>query len=265
MTSETPSREGVRLQKVMAEAGVASRRASEELIRAGKVRVNGRVVRELGTRVDPAADLIEVKGRPIQPDQTRVTYAYNKPAGVVSSMRDERGRPDLADVATRIAAQASGARVYNVGRLDTPTRGLLLLTNDGELAHRLAHPSFEVRKVYLARVRGRVAPATRQRLERGIELEDGPIAADRVRIVDGGPGEMLLEVTLHSGRNRIVRRMLAAVGHPVTDLLRRRFGPITLGTLPPGAIRPVTGGELGMLMKVALRDDPRRARTAPDQ
>ena len=260
MHVESQPDEGVRLQKVMAASGVASRRASEELILAGKVRVNGRVVRELGTRVDPRGDLIEVKGRPIQTDTSKVTYLYNKPAGQVSSMHDEHGRDDLSDIAERIARETGGARVYNVGRLDTPTRGLLLLTNDGDLAHQLAHPSFEVRKVYVARVRGRMAPATRLQLERGIELEDGPIAADRARILDEGSGETLVELTLHSGRNRIVRRMLAAVGHPVTDLLRRRLGPITLGTLPAGRYRRLTDGELGMLMKAALRDDPRRAK-----
>lgn len=237
-----------RLQKVMAASGVASRRASEDLIRAGQVSVNGHVVRELGTRVDPGTDLIRVRGIPIQTDLTRVYYALNKPAGVVSSMHDERGRPDLSGY-----ADEAGARIYNVGRLDEATRGLLILTNDGDTAHRLAHPSFEIPKVYVARVEGRVEPATARRLEAGIELDDGPIRADRVHILDLSRSETLVEIRLHSGRNRIVRRMLAAVGHPVADLLRKQFGPLHLGGLPPGRMRTLTKVELGQILKLSLR------------
>ena len=239
--------EGERLQKVLAAAGVASSRASEQLILAGSVSVNGRTVRELGTRVHPDHDLIRVDGTPIQTDQTKVYYMLNKPVGVVSSMHDERGRPDLS-----AWADQSGVRVFNVGRLDEATRGLLILTNDGELAHRLAHPSFEVRKVYLARVRGHVSDREMHQLERGIDLPDGPVQADSARVIDSTASESLVEIRLHSGRNRIVRRMLAAIGHPVTDLLRKQFGPLHLGTLPASQMRALTNMELGALLALSL-------------
>ncbi|WP_028244709.1 pseudouridine synthase [Pseudoclavibacter soli] len=236
--------EGQRLQKVMAQAGVASRRASEELIVAGRVRVNGQVARELGTRVDPLRDRIEVDGLVIVTDPDLRYYLLNKPAGVVSTMHDEQGRPDLSQYVT-----AETGRIFNVGRLDEATRGLLLLTNDGELAHRLMHPSFEIEKVYLALVRGTVQPGTLAKLRDGVQLDDGPIAVDRARVVDRSEGRSLVEVTLHSGRNRIVRRMLAAVGHPVIDLLRRSVGPVRLGDLAEGAMRPLTDREVGSLLK----------------
>lgn len=242
------SAEGERLQKVLAAAGVASRRASEDLIVAGQVSVNGHVVKVLGTRVHPDRDLIRVRGIPIQTDKTKVYYVLNKPAGIVSTMKDEHGRPDLARY-----ADAVGERVFNVGRLDEATRGLLLLTNDGELAHRLAHPSFETPKVYVARLEGRIDAQTARRLEHGIDLDDGPIAADNVQILDTSRAESLVEVRLHSGRNRIVRRMFAAVGHPVTDLLRKQFGPLHLGTLRAGEVRELTTVERGQLLKISLR------------
>jgi 23S rRNA pseudouridine2605 synthase/16S rRNA pseudouridine516 synthase len=179
----------------------------------------------------------------------------NKPRGVVSSKRHEQGRPDL----TRFTADLD-ERVYNVGRLDAETSGLLLLTNDGELAHVLAHPSFGVEKTYIAKVRGRVTPATLQRLKTGIELEDGPIHADRARILQaqGDARHTMVELTLHSGRNRIVRRMLDAVGHPVVDLVRRSFGPLNLGTLRSGAMRELTKVELGQLLTLSRAADAGR-------
>lgn len=253
----TPSHpEGERLQKVLAAAGVASRRVCEQYIVAGRVRVNGEVVTELGRRVDPAVDRVEVDGTPVQLDTAKRYLMLNKPRGVVSSMADESGRPDLSHY-----AEQAGERVYNVGRLDAETTGLLLLTNDGELAHVLAHPSFGVEKTYLATVRGIVKPSTLRRLREGVELEDGPIAADRVRIV-GEPvaGRTIVEVTLHSGRNRIVRRMLAAVGHPVIELARRRFGPLTLGSLGAGRMRDLTKVEVGALL--ALVRDAESARSS---
>lgn len=245
MANETDQHpEGERLQKVMARAGVASRRASEELILAGRVAVNGRIVRELGTRVRPE-DRIEVAGLVIVTDPGLRYYALNKPAGVVSTMHDEHGRPDLSRWAT-----AETGRIFNVGRLDEATRGLLLMTNDGELAHQLMHPSFEVEKVYVALVRGRVAPRDLARLRQGVELEDGPIRADAARVLDRADGRTLVEIRLHSGRNRIVRRMLAHIGHPVLELTRRRIGPVRLGALPEGGMRPLTAEEVGRLLRL---------------
>jgi len=246
---------GERLQKVLAAAGVASRRASEELMAAGRVAVNGRVVTEPGTRIDPATDEVAVDGVPVEVDPTRRTVMLHKPTGVVSTMSDDRGRPDL----TRFTA-AYEERLFNVGRLDTDTSGLLLLTNDGDLAHVLAHPSFGVPKTYIALVSGSVRPQTLGRLRSGVDLEDGPIAADRVRIVPNGarPGATLVELTLHSGRNRIVRRMLDAVGHPVRELVRREFGPLKLGDLPVGRARDLTPAELGALLTLVREGRPDR-------
>ncbi|GAA4380745.1 hypothetical protein GCM10023152_29300 [Agromyces bauzanensis] len=247
--------EGQRLQKVLAAAGVASRRVSEQLIVEGRVEVNGRVVTELGSRVDPTTDLVAVDGVAVQLDPAKRYYLLNKPRGVVSSMRDEQGRPDL-----RRFTDGLEERVFNVGRLDVETSGLLLLTNDGELAHVLAHPSFGVEKTYIAKVRGRMTPQTLQRLKRGIELDDGTIAIDRGRILQqqGDDRHTMVEVTLHSGRNRIVRRMLDAVGHPVADLVRRSFGPLHLGTLKSGALRELTKVELGQLLTISRAADATR-------
>ncbi|RDV45645.1 MFS transporter [Leifsonia sp. ku-ls] len=240
--------QGERLQKVMAAAGVASRRVSEDLIVAGRVTVNGKVVRELGTRVDPTTDKVAVDGTAVQLDTSRRYVMLNKPVGVVSSMRDEQGRPDLS----RFTA-GYPERLFNVGRLDAETSGLLILTNDGELAHVLAHPSFGVTKTYIARVRGVVTPQTISRLTKGVELEDGPIAADKAKLLQSNQreGESLVEITLHSGRNRIVRRMLAEVGHPVVELVRRQFGPLHLGTLKVGQLRDLTKAELGQLLTIS--------------
>lgn len=259
LTDETDrgadSAEGVRLQKVLAAAGVASRRVSEQLIVEGRVEVNGRIVTELGSRVDPSTDLVAVDGVAVQLDPAKRYYMLNKPRGVVSSMRDEQGRPDL----TRFT-EGLEERVFNVGRLDAETSGLLLLTNDGDLAHVLAHPSFGVEKTYIAKVKGRVTPQTLQRLKQGVELEDGPIRADRAKILQqqGDDRHSIVELTLHSGRNRIVRRMLDAVGHPVVDLVRRSFGPLNLGTLRSGAMRELTKVELGQLLTISRAADAAR-------
>jgi 23S rRNA pseudouridine2605 synthase/16S rRNA pseudouridine516 synthase len=232
----------------MAAAGVASRRVSEDMIVAGRVSVNGQVVTELGRRVDPATDRVAVDGTAVQLDTSRRYVMLNKPVGVVSSMRDEQGRPDLSGFTAGYPE-----RLFNVGRLDAETSGLLILTNDGELAHVLAHPSFGVTKTYIARVRGTVSPQTIARLTKGVELEDGPIAADKARLLQSrsGGGDSLVEVTLHSGRNRIVRRMMAEVGHPVIELVRRQFGPLHLGTLKVGAMRDLTKEELGALLTIS--------------
>jgi 23S rRNA pseudouridine2605 synthase/16S rRNA pseudouridine516 synthase len=249
--SDHTAPQGERLQKVMAAAGVASRRVSEEMIAAGRVTVNGTVVQELGRRVDPAVDQVAVDGTAVQLDTSRRYVMFNKPVGVVSSMRDEQGRPDLS----RFTA-AYPERLFNVGRLDAETSGLLILTNDGELAHVLAHPSFGVTKTYIARVRGVVTPQTISRLTKGVELDDGPIAADKAKLLQSNRSgdDSLVEVTLHSGRNRIVRRMLAEVGHPVTELVRRQFGPLHLGTLKSGQLRDLTKAELGQLLTISRED-----------
>ncbi|HSP52415.1 MAG TPA: pseudouridine synthase [Cryobacterium sp.] len=247
-TNPEAAADGVRLQKVMASAGVASRRVSEEMIAAGRVRVNGKVVTELGRRIHPDSDLIMVDNVAVQLDTSRRYVMLNKPVGVVSSMQDESGRPDLREFTDQFEE-----RLFNVGRLDAMTSGLLILTNDGDLAHVLAHPSFGVLKTYIAKVEGRVSPQTIQLLQNGIELDDGPISADKARLLTSPPGDgfSLVELTLHSGRNRIVRRMMEAVGHPVVDLVRRQFGPLHLGTLRVGDVRDLTKVELGQLLTVS--------------
>jgi pseudouridine synthase len=238
--------EGERLQKVMAAAGVASRRVCEDLIAARRVTVNGELVTEPGRRVLPT-DLIAVDGTAIQTDVTKRYLMFNKPVGVVSSMQDESGRPDLSRF-TRDYEE----RLFNVGRLDAETSGLLILTNDGELAHVLAHPSFGVSKTYIAKVRGAMTAQTVGKLTKGFDLDDGFIQADKARIL-GAPqgGYTMVEVTLHSGRNRIVRRMLSEVGHPVVELVRRQFGPLHLGSLPAGSMRDLTKVELGEVLTIS--------------
>jgi 23S rRNA pseudouridine2605 synthase len=242
--------EGVRLQKALANAGVASRRVAEEMIAAGRVRVNGVVVSELGSRIDPDTDLVDVDGVAVQLDTDKRYVMLNKPTGVVSTMRDERGRRDLREFTADWPE-----RLYNVGRLDADTSGLLVLTNDGDLAHVLAHPSFGVTKVYVAKVDGRVTAQTIARLTRGVELEDGPIAADKARLLDASGDSSLVELTLHSGRNRIVRRLMAEVGHPVVDLVRRQFGPLHLGPLPAGRARELTKLERGALLTLSRSEN----------
>jgi pseudouridine synthase len=245
-TAAEPSHEGERLQKVMAAAGVASRRVSEDLIAAGRVSVNGEIVTEPGRRVRPT-DSVSVDGSAIQLDPTRRYLMLNKPVGIVSSLADENGRPDLS-----LYTRDFDERLFNVGRLDAQTSGLLVLTNDGELAHVLSHPSFGVSKTYIAKVQGEVSAATLRRLTSGIDLDDGPIAADRAKLL-GKPsrGQSMVEVELHSGRNRIVRRMFAAIGHPVVELVRRQFGPLTLGSLGSGQLRDLTKVELGQLLTLS--------------
>lgn len=247
MTPPPERDDGERLQKVLAAAGVASRRVCEQYIVEGRVSVNGRVVTELGSRIDPAVDQVAVDGVAIQLDVSKRYVMLNKPTGVVSTMADEKGRRDLREFTGDFPE-----RLFNVGRLDADTSGLLLLTNDGDLAQVLAHPSFGVEKTYLATVTGAVTPAALRRLRDGVDLDDGPIRADKARLV-GEPsrGRSIVEITLHSGRNRIVRRMLDAVGHPVQELVRRQFGPLHLGTLASGRTRDLGKLELGQLLTLA--------------
>lgn len=233
---------GVRLQKVLAAAGVGSRRHCEELIGAGRVEVDGEVVRRFGARVDPRHQVIRVDGRRIPASEDLVYVALNKPAGVLTSMSDSRGRKTLTDLLGDTAE-----RLFHVGRLDYDTEGLILLMNDGELAHRLAHPRFGVLKTYLADVPGPVPKDLGRRLISGIELEDGVASADKFRVVEQVGGRALVEITLHEGRKHIVRRMLATAGHPVSRLVRTQVGPVVLGSLRPGTTRRLTTKEVGDL------------------
>jgi pseudouridine synthase len=236
----------VRLQKVMAQAGVASRRVCEEMILEGRVEVDGQVTTELGVRVDPKSAVIHVDGIRIQLDETLVYMVFNKPKGVVSTMEDPEGRPCISDFLK--TNKNKGERLFHVGRLDVATEGLLLLTNDGELANRLTHPSYEVPKTYLVQVRGPFPQGVGAQLKSGVELEDGIAAVDSFRLVDSTPGHVLIEVVLHSGKNRIVRRMFDAVGFPVERLVRVKVGPIGLGDQRQGSIRNLGKQEIGHLM-----------------
>ncbi len=239
--------QGVRLQKVMAAAGVGSRRACEALIAAGRVEVDGRVVREQGTRVDPARVVIKVDGMRIStPEAEQVYLALNKPVGVLSSMSDDRGRMTLTDLLPD-RVREGGARLFHVGRLDSDTEGLLLLTNDGELAHRLTHPSYEVPKTYVAEILAPVPRDLGKRLRAGLELDDGPATVDGFRVVGAAGNRVMVELVLHEGRNRLVRRLMEAAGHPVQRLVRTGVGPVQLGELRPGKTRPLNSQEIGRL------------------
>jgi 23S rRNA pseudouridine2605 synthase len=237
--------EGVRLQKVLSQAGIASRRAAEKLIIDGRVEVDGQVVTELGTRVDPDTSEIRVDGARVVLDESLVYLALNKPRGVLSTMSDDRGRPCIGDLVERRVR--GNKNLFHVGRLDADTEGLILLTNDGELAHRLMHPSHEVPKTYLATVTGSVPRGVGKTLRAGIELDDGPAHVDEFAVVDAVPGKTLVRLTLHEGRNRIVRRLLAAAGFPVEALVRTDIGPVTLGNQRPGSFRALNQGEIGKL------------------
>ncbi|MGN6611535.1 MAG: pseudouridine synthase [Angustibacter sp.] len=238
--------DGVRLQKVLAQAGVGSRRACEALIAAGRVQVDGHVVMEQGVRIDPSRQVVHVDGVRVQLDEEKTYLAFNKPAGVVSTMSDEQGRVSLGDFMSE-----RSERLFHVGRLDSETEGLILLTNDGELAHRLQHPSYGVAKTYLAEIPGPVARDVGKRLRAGIELDDGPARVDSFRLIDSQPGKALVEVILHEGRKHIVRRLLEAVGHPVERLVRVQVGPIHLGDLRPGRWRVLTRAEVGQVFTAA--------------
>ncbi|HXS61707.1 MAG TPA: pseudouridine synthase [Streptosporangiaceae bacterium] len=230
------------MQKVLAAAGVGSRRSCEELIGAGRVEVDGEIVRRFGARVDPETQIIRVDGKRIPARADLMYLALNKPPGVVSTMADDRGRRTIADL-----IGDHDERLFHVGRLDYDTEGLILLTNDGELAHRLAHPRYGVLKTYLAEVSGPLPRDVGRRLTTGVELTDGNVVADRFRVVDQAGSRVLVELTLHEGRKHVVRRMLAKVGHPVSRLVRTQVGPVSLGSLRPGATRRLTTAEVGDL------------------
>jgi 23S rRNA pseudouridine2605 synthase len=234
---------GIRLQKVLASAGVASRRAAEELIAAGRVSVDGEVVRVQGTRIDPERAVVRVDGERIPVAPGQVYLAVNKPEGTVSTMSDPEGRPCIGDMVSD-----RPERLFHVGRLDIETEGLILVTNDGEAAHRLAHPSFEVPKVYRAVVTGHVPRDLAGRLQQGIELDDGPVRVDQFRLIDQVGQQAQVELTIHAGRNRVVRRLMDEVGLPVRRLVRLQFGPIRLGRLRPGGVRLLSRAEQGALL-----------------
>ena len=240
--------EGVRLQKVLAQAGVASRRNAEIMIDEGRVEVNGEPVLEQGRRVDPEHDVIRVDGKRIPPPRRHAYYAMNKPRGVVSTMDDEQGRASIAHYTTVPRLQKLALR--HVGRLDTDTEGLIILTNDGEFAHRMAHPKYNVPKTYLAEVEGLLDNKTLRRLEKGLRLEDGPVKPDKVKLIMRSDSKSLVEVSLHEGRNRIVRRMMDSIAHPVRKLSRTAIGPVRLGTLGIGEARELTREELGALLDI---------------
>ena len=243
--SEHHDPEGIRLQKVMAQAGVASRRVCEDMIREGRVEVDGEVVTEVGVRVNPQEVAIHVDGMRVQLDENLKYYVFNKPSGVVCTMEDPEGRPCISDF---LKSTNKHERLFHVGRLDTNTEGLLLLTNDGELANRLTHPSYEVPKTYLVKVRGPMAQGVGAQMREGLDLEDGFASVDSFKLVDSTPGHLLVEVVLHSGRNRIVRRMFDAVGHPVERLVRTQVGPIRVGDQRQGSIRVLGRTEVGHLL-----------------
>ena len=240
----TQPAEGVRLQKVLAAAGIASRRGSEILISEGRVEVNSEIVTEQGRRVDPERDVIRVDGARIPPPRRHRYLALNKPRGVVTTMSDPEGRRTVAD----LVSESKKDRLFHVGRLDTDTEGLLILTNDGDFAHRLAHPSYQVPKTYIAEVAGLVGEQALSRLRRGITLEDGSVRPTSVKIVSTAGDKTLLKITIQEGRNRIVRRTMEAVGHPVRRLSRIGIGPVRLGNLKVGEYRELTREELGGLL-----------------
>lgn len=239
--------DGIRLQKVLSQAGIASRRVAERMILDGRVEVDGRIVTELGTRVDPDNAEIRVDGTRVVLDDDLMYLAINKERGMHSTMSDDRGRPCVGDlVEHRVRGNKN---LFHVGRLDADTEGLLILTNDGELAHRLMHPSYEIPKTYVATVVGRVPRGLGRKLRDGVELDDGPVALDDFAVVDTLPGKTLVKVTLHEGRKRIVRRLLASVGFPVEALVRTDIGAVNLGDMRPGSIRVLTRKEIGELHK----------------
>ena len=244
MTYDDEDTQGVRLQRVLAAAGLGSRRACEQLIEEGRVEVDGKKVVVQGMRVDPKKAVIKVDGLRIASAPDHVYLVLNKPKGVVSTMSDPEGRPSLQEyVGDR------EARLFHVGRLDQDTEGLILLTNDGDLAHRLSHPSFGVEKTYLAEVTGPVARDVGKRLKQGVELEDGLVQVDSFRLVSQVGSRVMVEVSLHEGRKHVVRRLLGEVGHPVSRLVRTDVGPVSLGHLKPGKQRKLSQQEIGALYR----------------
>ena len=236
----------IRLQKLLAQSGVASRRKCEELMLDGHVEVDGEVVTRLGTKVDPRTAVIRVDGKRLPPISPNAYLVLNKPRGVVSTMSDPEGRRTLSDFVTD-----RPERLFHVGRLDTDTEGLILLTNDGDFAQRVAHPSYELDKTYVAEVAGQVSKATVREVLDGVTLEDGPVEVSSFKVVSSHGGKTIVELVIHEGRNRIVRRLLDQVGHPVKRLTRTAIGPVRLSGLGKGELRELTRDELGTLLDAA--------------
>lgn len=235
----------IRLQKVLADAGVASRRKAEDLILQGRVTVDGKVIRTLGSKVDPEKSQVVVDGEAITRQKTKIYLALNKPRGILSTLSDPEDRPHLGDL-----LRDRPERLFHVGRLDKESEGLLLLTNDGELAHRATHPSFSLPKNYLLEVKGNVSREAAESFRSGIELDDGMAKVDKLTVIPGQPGRTLFDVVIHDGRNQILRRMAAASGLEVERLIRIGMGPIKLGELTPGKWREINSAELISLQKV---------------
>lgn len=239
--------EAVRLQKYMAEAGIGSRRKCEEWILRGEVRVNGQIVQELGTKIDPAKDRVEFRGKEVRPEHETVTVMLHKPAGYVTTARDQFGRPDVCSL-----VDLPGLRLYPVGRLDYQTTGLLLLTNDGELAFHLTHPKHHISRTYEAVVKGKPDSEAISRLERGVRLDDGyKTKPARVRLLEAGTESSRVEFVIYEGKNHQVRRMARAVGHPVLRLKRCGLGPLRLEGLPEGKFRKLSEEEVELLRKAS--------------
>ena len=239
---EESAAEGLRLQMVLAQAGLGSRRACEELIASGRVEVDGQIVVEQGTRVDPVKAIVRVDGQRVPTAPDTVVLVFNKPKGVVSTMADDHGRKCVGDYVSE-----RPERLFHVGRLDAETEGLLIITNDGQLAQHLGHPTHEVAKTYVATVAGVVERDGLRALRLGVELEDGLAKCDTARIVQSLSDRTMVELVIHQGRNRIVRRMFEAIGHPVLALVRTRVGPVSLGQQRPGSLRVLEGSELHAL------------------
>ena len=238
---------GERLQKVLAKAGVASRRHAEILIDAGRVEVNGKIIAKQGVKVNPSVDVIRVDGVRVNVNEEHEYFVLNKPRGMQSTMSDDLGRPCVGDVVSEKVA--AGQRLFHVGRLDADTEGLLILTNDGELANRLMHPKYEVTKTYLATVLGEADRKLVRQLKEGIELEDGVAKADFAQVVDTNQGFSLVRIELHEGRKHIVRRMLKEAGFPVQRLVRTKLHTVQLGDMKPGGLRALNSSELTSLYK----------------
>lgn len=240
-----------RLQKILSQAGIASRRAAEKMILAGRVSVDGRIVTELGMKADPETAMIAVDGKPVRKAEQHVYYLLNKPKGYVCTAKDEKGRRTVLDLLSAVEE-----RIYPVGRLDNNTEGLLLLTNDGMLMNALLHPKYEIYKTYIARVRGIPAPESLERLRMGVELSDGKTAPAKVRMVeiDAAENQARVEVAIHEGRNRQVRRMFEAIGHDVQALKRIEFADLTLSGVPRGQYRALTEQEIHRLCSLAGKE-----------
>jgi len=246
MTDKDPAAEEVRLHKLLAQSGVASRRKCEELMLSGRVEVDGEIVTRLGVKVDPRRAVIRVDGERLPPVSDHVYYVLNKPAGVVSTMSDPQGRKSLGDMVGDLPQ-----RLFHVGRLDTDTDGLILLTNDGDFAQAIAHPSYEIEKTYVAEVTGLASKATIASLLAGVEVEGRVVDVRKARVRSQAASRAIVELVIHEGRNRIVRRLLAQVGLPVRRLSRTRIGPVKLGNLRSGSLRELTPTEVGALLDTA--------------